>query len=46
MFPKLARIAAAVLITVSGGLLTASPASAVSTRDLKSVRYNTCIYAA
>jgi hypothetical protein len=44
MFPKLARVAAAILVTLGAGLLIQSPAQAVSYRDLKSFQYNLCVY--
>lgn len=43
-FAPTARAAAA-LLALCAGLLVASPAQAVSYRDLKSVRYGQCVYA-
>jgi hypothetical protein len=45
MFPKLARTVLAILVALGAGLVAESPANAVSYRDLKSVKYNRCIYA-
>ncbi len=45
MLSKLVRAVTAILIAFGAGVLSASPASAVSYRDLKSVQYGTCFYA-
>jgi hypothetical protein len=44
MFTKVTRIALAVMVT-GAGLATASSAGAASFRDIKSVKYNRCLYA-
>lgn len=45
MLSKLLRVMTAILVALGAGLLAASPASAVTYRDLKSVQYSTCVYA-
>ncbi|GLW27237.1 hypothetical protein [Actinoplanes regularis] len=45
MSAKFVRILTAILVALGAGLPAASPASAVSYRDLKSVQYNSCVYA-
>ncbi|GAB1644068.1 hypothetical protein [Krasilnikovia sp. MM14-A1259] len=45
MLRKFVRAMTAVLAALGGGLLAASPAHAVSYRDLKWVQYNSCVYA-
>jgi hypothetical protein len=45
MLSKLAKVAVVVLVALGAGLLVESPANAVSYRDLKSFKYNRCVYA-
>lgn len=45
MLRTFARFAIGALLAVTGGLVVASPAQAASYRDLRSVRWGTCVYA-